>query len=951
MGRRYRLHPAARGMAAFMIVISVLQIRPASGAPGDIFSIPAPQIGADPPKATDIKDGDASVSTQTGALQYSYPIQVPPGRNGVAPQLALSYSSQAPTYGGIAAGWTLSIPMISEDHSQGRLRTRSSFIEAKQAANGEDPKKDDRFVSSMAGGRPLVSVVEPTGVASDVYMAYRAQNDTSFTRYERMIAGAAFRWRARTTDGKIWKFGEATLMPGCFPSDQYAPLTSMVDPFGNEVRYLYSPTTAIPGECKLFAISWGHNITPGVSEDFASVVFGYDYEHACNGVYSNTQTDYRSGVRIVTGGSRLRTITATAYAPGNSSSIVHTRRISLGYDETAESCNQPHAPVRLLTSIQESAWGADSPQVDLPPVTFEYNSQRVTLLSAQGAAAPSLWPQNETGTPSTWSLGWGFRHEDDRWPTVETMFLDVDGDGLQDVLVNRSRSGTAASNCVADWYRNPGPDANGNLQQFQQSPTSITLPRLKWRGSVNPHPVGGAAQADPAAPNLEACGLNGQVTAYMNSKAATAGSCHHEPGALCVAGSDPLDQAQYCKGSANNTSYTRCPFDPGGPPVVGALFRTYLAYRWLDMDADGLVDLVTAVHGDIDSYDIERGNDATPLDYTLGEPSMFGIPAFGQWPSCSADLVKPCKRFGDCLERQGARVCDASGCSTNWGVVLGCMATTPTLGCAGVLAKQASSPDGIPSGSPGYRRHPYERCEGRYPWFIYKNRGAGQFASTPVVKYQPVPLESSSGDSALGTGGMSVTSENHAIMDFDGDGWLDAVVRGTDYVATTTACTNNANCASGYWCDQSTNTCASATGSLAWQVWLGDGTGGFGPAMHVFPTRSMSPCPAGSLGCQFGGNAISGTAGTWGQNSKGMAGLADVNGDGAQDHWLADYWNQNANVAFNYGDRIQLVSASPPTGELTTPVGTLGDWIKPGNDIFVCVPRAINVSFRELTFA
>jgi hypothetical protein len=71
MGKRDGSRPAARGMAAFLVVVSVLQMRPAKAAPGDIFAIPAPGIGADPPKATDIKDGDVSVATATGALQYN----------------------------------------------------------------------------------------------------------------------------------------------------------------------------------------------------------------------------------------------------------------------------------------------------------------------------------------------------------------------------------------------------------------------------------------------------------------------------------------------------------------------------------------------------------------------------------------------------------------------------------------------------------------------------------------------------------------------------------------------------------------------------------------------------------------------------------------------------------------------------------------------------------------
>lgn len=241
--------PVARGTAALLVAIAVLQFRPAAGSPGDIFSIPAPEIAADPPKATDIKDGDATVATNTGAAQYGYPIQVPPGRNGVAPQLSLNYSSAGATYGGVAANWSLSIPIITEDHSQGRLRTRSSMVEDQEAQAGKDPKKDDRFVSSMAGGRPLVAVVEPTPVEGDVYMTYRAQNDTSFARYERLVPAASYRWRVRTTDGNVWKFGESSLTSGCTVNDQYAPLTSMIDKFGNEIRYAYVHE-ALTGECR-----------------------------------------------------------------------------------------------------------------------------------------------------------------------------------------------------------------------------------------------------------------------------------------------------------------------------------------------------------------------------------------------------------------------------------------------------------------------------------------------------------------------------------------------------------------------------------------------------------------------------------------------------------------------------------------------------------------------------
>jgi hypothetical protein len=82
---------------------------------------------------------------------------------------------------------------------------------------------------------------------------------------------------------------------------------------------------------------------------------------------------------------------------------------------------------------------------------------------------------------------------------VEAMLLDVDGDGLLDRVLNSSKAGTSGT-CSATWQRNNGPDASGQLLMFSAPPPGMTeeipLPRLKWRGSVSPHPAGGATAAD-----------------------------------------------------------------------------------------------------------------------------------------------------------------------------------------------------------------------------------------------------------------------------------------------------------------------------------------------------------------------------------------------------------------------------------------------------------------------
>jgi hypothetical protein len=192
-----------RSFAAFLALAAILPLRIASSAPADSFASAAPVITAEPPKAADVKAGDLTVSTQTGSVAWSYPIAVPPGRNGVAPTIALSYSSQSGVYGGIAAGfaWNLGVPEIREDTSESRIKTHSPLTELLE----QYPQADDRFAG--LGGRRLVPTDE---TAQGVYpKMYRAQGDDAFQRYERMPTQQPY-WRVRSLDGSVMEFGGAT---------------------------------------------------------------------------------------------------------------------------------------------------------------------------------------------------------------------------------------------------------------------------------------------------------------------------------------------------------------------------------------------------------------------------------------------------------------------------------------------------------------------------------------------------------------------------------------------------------------------------------------------------------------------------------------------------------------------------------------------------------------------
>lgn len=867
MGKRSDVRIAlSRGVAALLATAVVFTTsRSAMSAPADAFSSPAPVIGSDPPKAAELRAGEAGVSTQTGAAQYSFPVTLPPGRGGMVPHVSLAYSSQAPLYGTIASGWSLSIPAILEDTSQGRLRTHAPEVEDNQTTM--DALLDDRFISTMAGNRPLIPVKEPSGTG--VAQTYRAQNDSSFARYERLISISPFPpylWRVYTTSGTVMTFAEYARMGGCPIGPGYAPLTGEMDPFGNEIQYWYE-WVAKQQECRIQKITWGMNANAGVGA-IAQVVFGWSEGSHTGAFYAGAQRSYRTGPVQVTGSSRLDTITATAFPSGTPGSPDHTRLITLAYDTSAEANIAPisHAPYRLLKSITESAWRTGQAHVVLPPVTFQYGAP-MTSLSQASSSPPWLVIPGSPGSEAgrTKNLGWGFRHpNDDRWPSVEAMMIDLDGDGLLDRLVNTS-NGT--NNCSATWQRNKGPDpANPSNLLFEPTLRPLTLPRLKWGGVT-----AGVATPGPtaSAPWREGCSLNGQATAYFNSNGNTpiANSCHD--GAPCQASTDP-DRAglKFCNRVNPPTSYgksgTVCPPDAGGGGTTG--YKTYLAYRWMDADGDGLTDLVTAIHGDSDTYDVEMGG-LTGLE---SPEAPFNL---GTWPACPG--IQICKELGACLGEAAA--CPANTvCPTNWTDVNSCLNSSPAKACFSITARM---PPAVINGP--VQRAPYTRCEGLYPWFIYKNQGNGVFKTTPVVKYQPVPLESDGGDS--GIGGPSIFAENHAVTDFDGDGWLDGIAHGEENI------NGDPN---------------------AWYVWLGDGTGGMGPKRYFFPTRSHAN--------DSNRIAASDPATLTGQRM----GTFDINGDGLPDHWLA-VSNGAANITFHDGTSFEVWSTTGPDiqGEVTTPAG------------------------------
>jgi hypothetical protein len=169
--------------------------------------------------------GISNNSLFTGAFAYTYPLQVPNGRNGMHPELALVYNSQAGN-GWLGVGWDLSVGSIQRSTVKG-VPTYDDAL--------------DKFTFILAGqSEELV----PVGVGSDgsgAYKEYRAQIESAFLRFRYFPVLKI--WKVWAKSGVRYDLtGLAIHSPTGNPF--YWGLTKVTDPQGNTMTYTYLPANA-----------------------------------------------------------------------------------------------------------------------------------------------------------------------------------------------------------------------------------------------------------------------------------------------------------------------------------------------------------------------------------------------------------------------------------------------------------------------------------------------------------------------------------------------------------------------------------------------------------------------------------------------------------------------------------------------------------------------------------
>jgi len=158
---------------------------------------------------------NGSVDSVSGAFNYEYKIAVPPGRNGMEPNLSLGYTSSRglgePTIFGL--GWDVSIPSIERINKKGTNKLYT----------------DDYFASSLSG--------ELVKIGSDTYRAKVETGD--FLIYKKLSEG----WLVTDKEGNQYKFGQSAGTRQDNPTDSSKIFKWMLeevrDTNNNFVSYTY----------------------------------------------------------------------------------------------------------------------------------------------------------------------------------------------------------------------------------------------------------------------------------------------------------------------------------------------------------------------------------------------------------------------------------------------------------------------------------------------------------------------------------------------------------------------------------------------------------------------------------------------------------------------------------------------------------------------------------------
>ncbi len=388
----------------------------------------------------------------TGTANFGFPIATPPGRNGLQPNLSLTYSSGFGN-GLFGIGWNLSVPSIS-----------------RKTAKGVPVYVDDADTFLLSGAEDLVPLWEVQTPEGGVRSFFRPRTEGMFARIERVKSLTEDRWVVRMKDGMTHFYGDAGADKAVIhvpddPSRVFLwKLKKTIDLFGNSVEFDYvgeagDQAAADGNQLYLHRIRYANFEADGETAFLISVSFDYEKR-------PDVVSDYRAGFEIRTA-RRCRAIRMWSHADTVDQLI---QEYEFNYLDQQPASGLPPNGASLLTSVRLTGF-LDGETQSLPPLEFSYSSfqpEQRDLLEVSGPDLPpallsdpncDLIDLHGNGLPDFVEINGHIRY----WPNLgdgrfglarelpyqlgdfrlsdpNVCLMDADGDGRIDLLVSDNGS-------------------------------------------------------------------------------------------------------------------------------------------------------------------------------------------------------------------------------------------------------------------------------------------------------------------------------------------------------------------------------------------------------------------------------------------------------------------------------------------------------------------------------
>jgi RHS repeat-associated protein len=364
----------------------------------------------------------------TGTGNFSVPVALPPGRNGLQPELTFGYSTgngNSP----FGLGWNISIPGVT-----------------RKASRGIPVYDDDQDVFILSGAEDLVQVKQTIDTGY-VKTYYRPRTEGLYARivHHKKPGGENY-WEVRSKDGLTSYYGNPAetvnhscviANPGQRKSIFSWRLYKTTDAFGNHIIYRYTRELSTSGErvfdqLYLAEISYNNYVQSGVTRFLVSVRFNYEAR-------ADAFSEYRQGFEVRT---TRRCDSIDIYTDSGNAKI---KTYDLHYLDQQKNKPQPLNGVSLLTTI--TVKGFDGALTEsMPPLVFNYSG--FTPLNHD------FYPVKGNDLPGV-SLA---------SPDIE--MVDLTGNGLPDIL---------EMNDVIRWWRNKGNGEFDRPRFMSDAPAGLQL--------------------------------------------------------------------------------------------------------------------------------------------------------------------------------------------------------------------------------------------------------------------------------------------------------------------------------------------------------------------------------------------------------------------------------------------------------------------------------------------